>query len=133
MMFESTRVIARSLYHHWRVQLGTSASDRCRLRKQKNRCLPTKAVSVWHQLDDESHVRLVESYLEEAGSFRHIRGLDRTHAASSRTRSTPWSAVARGRTLGARKRPGADPVAPAGAGGLVRRLLSTGSLPRSGA
>ena len=46
------------------------------MRKQKNRCFPTKAVAVWHQLDDRGHVRLVESYLEEAGNVRDIRGLD---------------------------------------------------------
>ena len=27
-----------------------------------NRCFPTKAVAVWHQLDDQGHVRLVEGY-----------------------------------------------------------------------
>jgi SAM-dependent methyltransferase len=43
-----------------------------------NRCFPTKAVAVWHQLDDRGHMRLVESYLEEAGTFRDIRGLDRS-------------------------------------------------------
>ena len=43
-----------------------------------NRCFPTKAVAVWHQLDDRGHVRLVEGYLEEAGTFRDIRGLDRS-------------------------------------------------------
>ncbi len=43
-----------------------------------NRCFPTKAVAVWHQLDDRGHVRLVEGYLEEAGNFRDVRGLDRS-------------------------------------------------------
>ena len=43
-----------------------------------NRCFPTKAVAVWHQLDDRGHVRLVESYLEEAGNFENIRSLDRS-------------------------------------------------------
>ena len=43
-----------------------------------NRCFPTKAVAAWHQLDDRGHVRLVESYLEEAGTFRDVRGLDRS-------------------------------------------------------
>ncbi len=43
-----------------------------------NRCFPTKAVAVWHQLDDRGHMRLVESYLEEAGSFDNVRGLDRS-------------------------------------------------------
>ena len=43
-----------------------------------NRCFPTKAVAVWHQLDDRGHVGLVEGYLEEAGNFREVQGLDRS-------------------------------------------------------
>ncbi len=43
-----------------------------------NRCFPTKAVNVWHQLDDRGHVRLVERYLQEAGNFENVRGLDRS-------------------------------------------------------
>ncbi len=42
-----------------------------------NRCFPTKAVAIWHQLDDQGHIRLVERYLQEAGNFENIRGLDR--------------------------------------------------------
>lgn len=43
-----------------------------------NRCFPTKAVVIWHQLDDKGHVQLVERYLQEAGNFRNVRGLDRS-------------------------------------------------------
>ena len=43
-----------------------------------NRCFPAKAVAVWHQLDDRGRVRLVELYLQEAGNFENIRGLDRS-------------------------------------------------------
>ena len=43
-----------------------------------NRCFPSKAVAVWHQLDDKGHMRLVEEYLREAGNFRNIRSLDRS-------------------------------------------------------
>ena len=43
-----------------------------------NRCFPTKAVAIWHQLDDRGHMRLVESYLKEAGSFENVRSLDRS-------------------------------------------------------
>ena len=43
-----------------------------------NRCFPTKAVMVWHQLDDRGHMRLVERYLQDAGNFRNIRSLDRS-------------------------------------------------------
>jgi SAM-dependent methyltransferase len=43
-----------------------------------NRCFPSKAVAVWHQLDDQGHMRLVESYLREAGNFRDIHSLDRS-------------------------------------------------------
>ena len=48
------------------------------MRKQINRCFPTKAVAVWHQLDDRGHVRLVEEYLRQAGNFENVRGLDRS-------------------------------------------------------
>jgi SAM-dependent methyltransferase len=43
-----------------------------------NRCFPTKAVAIWHQLEDKGHMRLVENYLEEAGTFQNIRSLDRS-------------------------------------------------------
>src|SRR5215218_6985668 len=43
-----------------------------------NRCFPSKAVAVWHQLDDRGHMRLVERYLEEAGNFASIQSLDRS-------------------------------------------------------
>ena len=43
-----------------------------------NRCFPTKAVAVWHELDDRGHTQLVESYLEDAGNFADVRGLDRS-------------------------------------------------------
>lgn len=43
-----------------------------------NRCFPTKAVAVWHQLDDRGHVRLVEDYLREAGTWEDVQSLDRS-------------------------------------------------------
>ncbi len=43
-----------------------------------NRCFPTKAVAVWHRLDDRGHMRLVERYLQDAGNFQDIRSLDRS-------------------------------------------------------
>ena len=43
-----------------------------------NRCFPTKAVAIWHQLDDRGHMRLVEEYLREAGNFENVRALDRS-------------------------------------------------------
>jgi SAM-dependent methyltransferase len=43
-----------------------------------NRCFPTKAVEIWHRLDDAGHMRLVEGYLQEAGNFRDIHSLDRS-------------------------------------------------------
>ena len=43
-----------------------------------NRCFPTKAVEIWHRLDDAGHMRLVEGYLHEAGNFRDIHSLDRS-------------------------------------------------------
>jgi SAM-dependent methyltransferase len=43
-----------------------------------NRCFPDKAVAIWHQLDDQGHVRIVEEYLREAGNFENVHGLDRS-------------------------------------------------------
>jgi SAM-dependent methyltransferase len=43
-----------------------------------NRCFPSKAVAIWHLLDDRGHMRLVERYLKEAGNFANIRSLDRS-------------------------------------------------------
>ena len=43
-----------------------------------NRCFPTKAVAVWHRLDDRGRMRLVERYLRDAENFRNIRSLDRS-------------------------------------------------------
>src|SRR5215210_730394 len=43
-----------------------------------NRCFPTKAVEIWHRLDDQEHMRLVEGYFQEAGNFANIRSLDRS-------------------------------------------------------
>ena len=39
---------------------------------------PTKAVAVWHYLDDQAPVVLVERYLLEAGNFRNIHSPDRS-------------------------------------------------------
>jgi SAM-dependent methyltransferase len=55
-----------------------------------NRCFPSKAVAVWHQLDDRGHMRLVERYLREAGNFDNIRSLERS---SRRKFSDPLYAV----------------------------------------
>jgi hypothetical protein len=43
-----------------------------------NRCFPTKAVAVWHQLNEHGHMSLVEHYLKEAGNFQNIRNLARS-------------------------------------------------------
>ena len=48
------------------------------MRKQNNRCFPTKAVAIWHRLDDRGHMQLVETYLREAGLFTNVRSLDRS-------------------------------------------------------
>jgi SAM-dependent methyltransferase len=43
-----------------------------------NRCFPSKAVAIWHQLDDRSHMQLVKDYLREAGNWEDIQSLDRS-------------------------------------------------------
>ena len=34
-----------------------------------NRCFPTKAIRGWLETDDEGHIEIVRSYLEDAGGF----------------------------------------------------------------
>jgi SAM-dependent methyltransferase len=43
-----------------------------------NRCFPTKAVDVWHRLDDAGRMKLVELYLRDAGNFQDVRSEDRS-------------------------------------------------------
>ena len=43
-----------------------------------NRCFPSKAVNIWHQLDDRGHIHLVERYLREAGNWSGVHSLDRS-------------------------------------------------------
>jgi hypothetical protein len=66
------------------------------MRKQTNRCFPDKAVAIWHQLDDQDHMQLVERYLEDAGNFSEIHNLDRS---PRRLFSDPLYAVV-GRSMG---------------------------------
>jgi SAM-dependent methyltransferase len=61
-----------------------------------NRCFPTKAVEIWHRLDEAGHMGLVEGYLQEAGNFRDIHSLDRS---PGRLFSDPLYAVV-GRSTG---------------------------------
>jgi hypothetical protein len=48
------------------------------MRKQRNRYFPTKALAVWHQLDDRGHMKPMERYLLEAGNVRNTQSLDRS-------------------------------------------------------
>ena len=43
-----------------------------------NRCFPTKAIAVWHTLDDRGHRDLVERFLHEAGNWKEVESLDRS-------------------------------------------------------
>jgi SAM-dependent methyltransferase len=43
-----------------------------------NRMFPTKAVAIWHSLDDYGHIQLVGQYYHLADCFREIRAFDRT-------------------------------------------------------
>ncbi len=43
-----------------------------------NRCFPSKAIAIWHQMDDKGHLQLVERYLLEAGNWKDIQCLDRS-------------------------------------------------------
>jgi hypothetical protein len=43
-----------------------------------NRCFPTKAVAIWHRLNDRGRLGLVAGYLEEAGNWTRVEQLDRS-------------------------------------------------------
>ena len=43
-----------------------------------NRCFPTKAIALWHELDDQGHVALVARLLAEAGNWEGVTTLDRS-------------------------------------------------------
>jgi SAM-dependent methyltransferase len=43
-----------------------------------NRCFPTKAVSVWHRLDDQGHLAFIERLLTDAGNWEAITPLNRS-------------------------------------------------------
>lgn len=49
-----------------------------------NRCFPTKAVQVWHTLDDAGHLDLVAEFLRQAGGFGGIETLDRSPRTARR-------------------------------------------------
>ena len=40
-----------------------------------NRCFPTKAIAIWHQLTGAGRQQLVESYLTEAGNWDRVQSL----------------------------------------------------------
>lgn len=65
-----------------------------------NRCFPSKAVQIWHRLDDAGHVRLVQQYLEAAGNWNEITPLDRSPVSRGRRVGDPLFAVV-GRATGA--------------------------------
>lgn len=52
-----------------------------------NRCFPTKAVAIWHTLDDAGRIALVARYFREAGNFDTIETLDRSPTRSDGRRS----------------------------------------------
>ncbi len=63
-----------------------------------NRCFPTKAVAVWHHLDDRGRLGLVARYLEEAGNWEGVTQLDRSPKAARLGWGDPlYAVVARAR------------------------------------
>ncbi|ULH17786.1 methyltransferase domain-containing protein (plasmid) [Deinococcus sp. KNUC1210] len=58
-----------------------------------NRCFPSKAVAIWHSLDDAGHLELVQHFLMEAGNWTDIMALDRSPRQSGRRTGDPLYAV----------------------------------------
>jgi SAM-dependent methyltransferase len=50
-----------------------------------NRMFPTKAVAVWRALDDDQHIKLVNTYFHYAGGFVGLEAQDRTPQADEYT------------------------------------------------
>ena len=58
-----------------------------------NRCFPSKAVAIWHTLDDAGRVALISEYLRQAGNWTDITVLDRSPQVAGRRRGDPLYAV----------------------------------------
>ena len=43
-----------------------------------NRCFPTKAIAIWHALDDRGHMALVQRFLADTALFTDMEALDRS-------------------------------------------------------
>ena len=43
-----------------------------------NRCFPTKAIAIWHALDDRGHMALVQRFLTDTALFTALETLDRS-------------------------------------------------------
>ena len=41
-----------------------------------NRCFPTKAVAIWHQLSDKGHAQLIGHYFDASGSYGPFKALE---------------------------------------------------------
>ena len=54
-----------------------------------NRCFPSKAVNVWHQLDDRGHMQLVEHHFQEGKNSERSTAWIAALAACSPIPSTP--------------------------------------------
>lgn len=59
-----------------------------------NRCFPTKAVAIWHALDDQGHLDFVAGLLDRTGAFAPAEAFDRTPAGG---RDPLFAVIARAR------------------------------------
>ena len=57
-----------------------------------NRMFPTKAVSIWQNLDDYDHVKLVARYFMESGGFENIEFIDKS-APTTPPSDPVWAVV----------------------------------------
>lgn len=61
-----------------------------------NRCFPSKAVAIWHQLGSAGQQELVQHYLEAAGNWTDMVYLDRSPVPVGRRGGDPlWAVVGR--------------------------------------
>ena len=45
---------------------------------QSNRCFPSKAISMWLNMNDRQHLELINGYLQYAGGYKDVQALDIT-------------------------------------------------------
>jgi len=60
---------------------------------QSNRCFPSKAISMWLQMNDRQHLELINAYLQYAGGFKPREAFDITAEVPGNSYNDPMFIV----------------------------------------